>query len=138
MAAKTRPARAATERLTPREGRKFALTLAAAFAALAALLWWRGHAAVSGWLLGVAGALVLAGLAAPGHLGPVHRGWMGLAHAISRVTTPLFMGIVYFVVLTPTGLLRRAFGGNPLRHGAGRESCWARRETPGGDLERQF
>ena len=43
-------------------------------------------------------------------LGPVQRAWMGLAHAISKVTTPIFMGVVYFLVLTPIGLLRRALG----------------------------
>ena len=40
---------------------------------------------------------------------------MGLAHAISKVTTPIFMGVVYFVVITPIGFIRRrAFGSNPL------------------------
>ena len=49
-------------------------------------------------------------------LGPVERAWMGLAHAISKVTTPIVMGVMYLLVLTPVGLLRRRFGGNPLVH----------------------
>jgi hypothetical protein len=47
---------------------------------------------------------------------------MKLAHALSKVTTPIFMGIVYFVVLTPIGFIRRSFGGNPLVHKAENES----------------
>ena len=39
----------------------------------------------------------LAALVVPTHLGPVQRAWMGLAHAISKVTTPIFMGVVFFV-----------------------------------------
>ena len=33
-----------------------------------------------------------AALVVPTQLGPVERAWMGLAHAISKVTTPIFMG----------------------------------------------
>jgi ABC-type uncharacterized transport system permease subunit len=81
----------------------------------------------------------MAGLAIPGHLGPVHRAWMSAAHAISRVTTPLFLGLVYLLVVTPTGLLMRALGRNPLRHTRSGSGYWTLRE-PGhtGDLDRQF
>ena len=125
-------------RLTAAEGRKFAFTLAAAFGALAALLWWRERRTAAAVLGAVAVAFALAGLLVPGSLGPVRRGWMGFAHAISRVTTPIFMGVVYFLVITPIGLVRRAVGGNPLRaHQAG--SGWVDRQgSPGGDLTRQF
>ena len=38
----------------------------------------------------------LAGLLVPARLGPVYRAWMGLALRISKVTTPIFMGVTYF------------------------------------------
>lgn len=109
------------------KGRRFALTLAAAFAVLAIISWWRGREwvpVVPGVLAAVLGA---AAIVAPSRLGPIERGWMALAHAISKVTTPIFMGIVYFVVLTPTGFLRRAFGGNPLAHKPDDGSYWIAR-----------
>jgi hypothetical protein len=125
-------------RLSPPEGRRFAFTLMAAFAVVAALLWrreLRTPALVAG---GIALAFALAGLVLPGKLGPVHRAWMGLAHAISKVTTPIFMGVVYFLVITPIGIVRRAVGGNPLRAHRG-ESGWVDRQgEPRGDLSRQF
>ena len=125
-------------RLSAPEGRKFAFTMAAAFGVLAALLWWRERTTASAVLGAVAGAFALGGLLVPGHLGPVHRAWMGFAHAISRVTTPIFMGIVYFLVIAPIAFLRRAFGGNPLRAHQG-ESGWVDRSAePRGDLTRQF
>jgi len=34
------------------------------------------------------------------------------------------MGLVYFCVVTPLALLRRAFGGNPMRHKAAGGSFW--------------
>ena len=126
-------------RLTPREGRSFAWTLAGAFAALAVLLWWRASPLGAAVLGGVAAVLLLAGAAVPARLGPVRAAWMGLAHAISRVTTPVFMSAVYILVITPTALLRRLFGGNPLRRRGPGESGWVdRRDAPPTDLTRQF
>lgn len=125
-------------RLTAPEGRRFAFTLAAAFGSLAAVLWWRERRSVATALAGLAVALALAGLLLPGRLGPVHRTWMGFAHALSRVTTPIFMGVVYFLVITPVGLVRRAVGGNPLRAQHGSSGWVDRQETPRGDLTRQF
>jgi hypothetical protein len=125
-------------RLTAPEGRKFAFTLAAAFGALAALLWWRERRAVATVLGTVALAFALAGLFLPGRLGPVYRAWMGLAYAISKVTTPIFMGVVYFLVITPIALLRRMAGGNPLRAHRGSSGWVDRQGSPKGDLTRQF
>lgn len=125
--------------LTPREGRKFGLTVGVAFGVLAAIGFWRGHVYVPGALATLGALLVLGGLAIPGHLGPVYRGWMRVAHAISKVTTPLFLSIMYLLVLTPAGLLMRALGRNPLRHSESEGGYWIMRE-PGqtGDLDRQF
>ncbi|HEX2218608.1 MAG TPA: SxtJ family membrane protein [Gemmatimonadales bacterium] len=125
-------------RLTPGEGRKFAFTLAAAFGVLAALLWWRGRPTASLVLAVVAAAFLAGGLLVPGSLGPVYRAWMGFALAISKVTTPIFMGLVYFVVITPIAVLRRAIGGNPLRAHQGASGWVDRQQGPRGDLTRQF
>jgi hypothetical protein len=127
-------------RLTPREGRRFGLTVGAAFLVLAALMWWRGRVPgeVAFGILG--GLLVLAGLAAPARLGPVYRVWMGLAGLLSKVTTPIFMGVVYFLVLTPVALVLRLLGKHPLGSPGRAESIWVGRE-PGqrrSDLLRQF
>jgi hypothetical protein len=126
-------------RLTPAEGRKFGLTLAAAFAVLALTAWWRGEAHAPIVFGSLAGLFLLGGALVPTRLGPVQRAWMGMAHGISRVTTPIFMGVVYFLVITPTGVLKRLFGSNALRAARGKPSGWVdRREHPRGDLTRQF
>ena len=39
---------------------------------------------------------------------------MALALAISKITTPVFMGIMFFLVITPAGLLARLVGHRPL------------------------
>jgi hypothetical protein len=125
--------------LTASEGRKFAFAVGAAFAALAALLLWRGHEPFATALLFTGGLLFAAGLVIPTRLGPVERAWMGVAHAISRVTTPVFMSITYFLVLMPVGLLRRAVARNPLRRDPASSSYWVRHEQREAEsMRRQF
>jgi hypothetical protein len=127
-------------RLTAAEGRKFAFTVGAAFLVLAAITWWRDHPTLLRVFGGLGAALFVLGAVVPASLGPVQRGWMALAHAISKVTTPIFMGIVYFVVITPTGLLMKAFGKAPLRAPRGAPTYWTTRapEKRRSDLSRQF
>ena len=126
-------------RLTAREGRSFAFTLTGAFTLLAAVSWWRGHTRSFEALAAVAGVLLLAGVAVPSRLGPVRDGWMALARAISKVTTPIIMTLVYFLVITPSALLRRVIGGNPLRRSHGAPTGWVgRRGSPRSALTRQF
>jgi hypothetical protein len=126
-------------RLTAAEGRRFGLTVGAAFLALAALLLWR-QARLAAAVLGALGAALVAGaLVVPARLGPVERAWMGLARAISTVTTPVLMGVLYFLLLTPVGLGRRWLRRSPLARSRGATSLWAPHESGGrSDLRRQF
>lgn len=128
-------------RLTRQQGRRFGLTVGGAFLVLAGVTWWRDHLTVSTVFATLGAALALGGLVLPTHLGPVERAWMRLAHAISRVTTPIVMAVMYFVVLTPVGLLRRAAARNPLVHAETPAGFWKerppeRRRTL--SMERQF
>jgi hypothetical protein len=127
------------EAYTASAGRKFGLTVGLAFVVLSVIGRWRGHP-ISFAVLGSIGVvLVLASLIAPRALGPVDRGWMRIAGIISKVTTPVFMAVVYFVILTPVGLLRRLFAGSALTHRASSTGFWLDRSTsPRGSLERQF
>jgi len=111
-------------RLTPAEGRKFGLLVGGAFLLAGVLSWRRGHASAAyvAWTMGV--VLVLGGLAAPARLGPVYRAWMALALVISKVTTPILMGAIWYLVLTPAGFVLRLFGHRPLTHPRGAATFW--------------
>ena len=124
-------------------GRRFALTLFIAFAVLAVIAAWRDRETALFVFGALAAALAISGLAAPASLQPVERAWMSLAHALSRLTTPIFMAIVYFVLLTPVGSIRRAAGRNALVRKTKDDSYWIPR-TPSEPeklrrrMERQF
>ena len=127
--------------LTRTAGRRFAFTVGGAFLGLAGLAWWRDHVRAAVVLAVVGGVLVLGGLALPGHLGPVYRAWMGLGRAISKVTSPIFLGLVYFLVFTPFGLIMRLTGRRTLVPSATGVSWWISRGSQRRqrkDMERQF
>jgi Saxitoxin biosynthesis operon protein SxtJ len=111
-----------------------------AFLGLGAISYWRGHSVVPTvfWVIG--GALVGGGLLLPGTLGPVYRAWMRFGLALSKVTTPLVMGVIYFGLFTPMGLLRRAFGRDALVRRSSASFWISRSALPArrSDLRRQF
>jgi Saxitoxin biosynthesis operon protein SxtJ len=127
-------------RLTAAAGRRFGTTVGLAFSVLAAIAWWRGHPTTTTILGGLGGTLLVAGLVIPTYLGPVERAWMGLAHAISKVTTPIVMGAMYLLVFTPVGWIRRITGGNPMVHAEVDHSYWRSRAEGArrSSLERQY
>ena len=109
-----------------------------AFLAVGVLLWWRAHVAASVVVASLGLLLLLGGVLIPARLGPVHALWMGFALALSRVTTPVLMAIVYFIVITPIGLLRRAMGKSPI-HARAWDTGWVSRGRDSrSDLNRQF
>jgi len=85
---------------------------------------------------------VLGGLAvaAPLALEPVYRGWMRFGLLASSITTPLILGIVFFLLISPIALLRRALGINEMRRpfdkGVASYRIQSRRSS--GNLERPF
>lgn len=120
------------------DGRRFGFPVGIAFLLLTGVMVWRGYSLVAYGTATIGVLLILGALTVPARLGPVYRAWMGLALAMSKVTTPVLMTFMYFLVLTPVGVLRRTFGRNPLQRGPG-DSYWLKRTAGGrGDLRRQF
>jgi hypothetical protein len=85
------------------------------------------------WALGLAGLFLATGLAVPRVLAPLNRAWARFGRVLHRVVNPVVMALLFFGVITPVGLLRRAFVRDPL--GLARdpeaESYWIERDPPG-------
>jgi hypothetical protein len=128
-------------RLNRVDGRRFAFTIGSAFLALGMIAWFRHHPILL-IAFGFCGAAsFLAGCIVPTKLTRIWQLWMGLAHGISRVTTPIAMSAVYFLAFTPVGIIKRLAGSNALRRPEGARGYWVRRDTgqnARSDLERQF
>ncbi len=96
--------------------RKFALSTGAAFAALFGMfLPWLLDLSYPVWPWVIFAILALGGLLLPEALRPVHYWWMRLALLISKVTTPIVLGVVFFFVFMPFGLVAKILGKDPMR-----------------------
>jgi Saxitoxin biosynthesis operon protein SxtJ len=124
--------------LSRAEGRSFGLTVGAAFVVLAVIGVLR-HVTMPLVLGSLGGVLIAGGLMVPGWMVPVRSAWMRLAHGISRVTTPIVMGLIFFLALTPIGLVRRLFGKDTVRRSGAPDTYWKPRAgAPASDMKRQF
>ncbi|MFN0085081.1 MAG: SxtJ family membrane protein [Blastocatellia bacterium] len=102
-----------------REEREFGLLVGAVLIGLGS--WWtyRNHwrtAATA--FLAIGAVLVLFGLLFPKALALPNRAWMGLAGLMAMVTTPILLGLIFFLVIMPIGVIKRATGWDPLRRRA--------------------
>jgi hypothetical protein len=112
---------------TIKELRQFGLLVGGAFSTIALITFLRHKPPVVIGVFGTLGAsLLLTGLTVPAVLSKIYAGWMGLAVLLSKVTTPIFMGVIYFVIISPVGALMRAAGRNPLKSGAANTAWFTR------------
>ena len=67
------------------------------------------------WALVLAVLLVVPALVAPRILAPVYRVWMRLGEVLAWINTRIILGVVFYGVVTPIGLLMRLTGRDPMR-----------------------
>lgn len=100
-----------TQNPSIRELRQFGLSTGILVAVLfGALIPWMRDLSYPLWPWIMMAILAFWALSAPKTLAPVHRIWMRFALLISKVTIPVFLGIVFFLVFVPLGLIYRVFG----------------------------
>jgi hypothetical protein len=111
--------------------RRFGLLLVAVCAALAVLSYWAGGRALVVWCA-LAVVLLALALTAPRVLAPARRGWIRLGQIMSRLISPLVLGLVYAIVFIPLALLMRLFRRDAMARAAAPAggSYWLRRVDP--------
>lgn len=117
--------------IKPAEVRKFGLIALIFFGLLFALGLWRDKA-VPTYFFGLLAFCGICFTVLPQLLIPVYKRWMALAHFMSRVLTVIVMTFTFFLVITPSGLLKRVFGGTPIRVDPDKsvKSYWVDRNEP--------
>jgi hypothetical protein len=85
------------------------------------------------WSLIVSGLVAVITVAAPGLLTIPNRLWLRFGLLLHRIVSPIVLGIMFYIIVTPLGLLMRVFakGNLRLRRDAAAESYWIKREPPG-------
>ncbi|MDH4023367.1 MAG: SxtJ family membrane protein [Gammaproteobacteria bacterium] len=91
--------------------REFGLVTGGIVAVLFGLFFpWLLDRPIPRWPWIIFGVLAVMGLAAPMALKPVYKTWMKFGLLMSKVMTPLIMGIAFFLTVTPLALVMRLLG----------------------------
>lgn len=95
---------------------RFGLLVGGLIAVLFGLLfpWLRGQR-FPAWPWAAAAVLCVCALGAPAALAPVYRVWMAVGSALGWVNTRVILGAVFFLVVTPIGVVMRMTGRDPMR-----------------------
>ena len=95
------------------------------------------------WALVVSAVFAITALARPQMLKPLNKIWFRFGLLLHKIVNPLIMGLIFFLVITPIGLVMRSFGKKPLKTGFDTSvgSYWIDRVPPGpapDSMKRQF
>ena len=91
------------------------------------------------WLLFT--VLAAWGLIAPTTLRPLYRLWMRFGLVMSRITSPIILGLVFYLVFMPAGLIMRLFGKDAMNRKFDKNAGSYRvqsKKAPPENLERPF
>lgn len=125
----------------PREWRKFGVNSALVLALVTGLLCWKGvlpKLTASG-VLGALLAVAILAMARPAWCRGPYRLGMRVSHVLGRLVAPVILGLIFFLMVLPLGLLLRLLGKDllALRRQPGTPSYW-RPVSGSKDLERMF
>jgi hypothetical protein len=106
--------------------REFGLIVGGVFVLLSA--WWlyRGRLPIlSRMALPVGALLILLALVFPRALKYPNKAWMALAEVLGFVSSRIILALVFFLIVTPIGVIKRLSGWDPLHRRSGsRNSYW--------------
>jgi ABC-type uncharacterized transport system permease subunit len=123
-----------------RELNLFGVMLLVVAGVIGVVVYWRFEAPSAARAIWITGAVVASiHLAFPILRRPIYFGWMYATYPIGWVISHAVLAAIYYLLITPTGLLLRTTGWNPLQRGFDREteSYWIR-DNPHRTLEGYF
>ena len=92
------------------------------------------------WSVIVSAVFLILGLINSRLLTPLNVLWFKLGMTLGAIISPIVMGIVFFLVVTPTGFILRIMGKDLLnkKYDKEKETYWIKRNAPTGTMKRQF
>lgn len=92
------------------------------------------------WALVIALIFLFLGLTKPSVLKPLNTAWIKLGEILGKIIAPIVMLLVFFIVITPIGLMLRLFGKDilGLKFSEKVKTYWITRDKNIGPMKRQF
>jgi len=122
--------------------KKFGITMGIILTIIGFFLLWKKNNNYD-YILFLALAFFITGLVLPSILKPVYKAWMSLSVVMGMIMTKIIMVIIFYLILTPVGLVASLTGKKFLDMKINKEakSYWIAREKTNklkSDYERQF
>ena len=92
------------------------------------------------WSAIISAVFLILGLINSRLLTPLNLLWFKFGMILGAIISPIVMGIVFFLVVTPTGLILRIMRKDLLnkKYDKEKETYWIKRDTSIGTMKRQF
>ena len=92
------------------------------------------------WSVIISSVFLILGLLNSKLLTPFNQLWFKFGMILGAIVSPIVMGIVFFLVVTPTGFILRIMGKDLLnkKYDKEKETYWIKRNAPTGTMKRQF
>ncbi len=91
------------------------------------------------WSLIISGIFLVLGLINSKLLLPLNKIWFKFGIFLGNFIAPIVMGIIYFMVVTPTGLIMKILGKDLLNlKKNNKDTYWIEKDNSNNDLKNQF
>ena len=91
------------------------------------------------WALVISTIFLILGSLNSRILTPLNKAWVKFGELLGMVIAPIVMAIIYFIIITPIGLLMRLLGKDLLNMKFNKnKSYWIKREKNIGSMKKQF
>ena len=92
------------------------------------------------WSLIISSVFLVLGLINSNILTPLNKIWFKFGLLLGKIVSPIVMGAVFFLVVTPTGFLMRLFGKNllNLKKNKNTNSYWIKKNKYKSSMKNQF
>ena len=91
------------------------------------------------WALIISVIFLILGLLKSKLLSPLNKLWFKFGIFLGKIISPIIMGIIFFLVVTPTGIIMRLLGKDLLNLKYNKEkSYWIEKNGPKSKMKNQF
>ena len=113
--------------------RSFGLVFVVVFTLIAIAPWVLDSGPIRIWASVISIFLFFTSIVIPGVLAPLNRLWTKFGLLLHHVVNPILMGLIFFLAVTPTALVFRVLGKNPLhlKFDPSAKTYWIDRDPPG-------
>ena len=100
--------------MTNKTLRQFGLLVGGVFLVIGLWPFLRRQEAIQEWAIVLGALLSVAGLAVPAILKYPYKAWMRLGHVMGWINTRIILGILFYGIVTPMGLVMKLAGRDPM------------------------